>query len=257
MKKELLFPLVVLIIFVVSVFLLAKSNFQSESGQKNKQSDLSKEGTAVSGNLTNSPTVPSSPSATIDPGSASPADKQVFGQTQDITGTTGENTMNNFDQNKTYRAVMKTTEGTITIEFNAKMTPNTVKNFVTLARKNFYNNTIFHRVIKGFMIQGGDPTGTGRGGPGYRFADEPFEGEYTRGTVAMANAGPDTNGSQFFIMHKDNPLPKNYVIFGKLTEGIEVVDKIAEAAVTASESGEPSKPVNPVKILSVEIMETE
>lgn len=255
MKKELLLPLVVLIIFVVSVLLLAKSNFQSESGQKNKQSNLSKEGNAVSGNLTSSPAVPSSLSATIDPGSVSPADKQVFGQTQDITGTTGENAMNNFDQNKTYSAVMKTTEGTITIEFNAKMTPNTVKNFVTLARKNFYNNTIFHRVIKGFMIQGGDPTGTGRGGPGYRFADEPFEGEYTRGTVAMANAGPDTNGSQFFIMHKDNPLPKNYVIFGRVTVGMETVDKIATAAVTQNEAGERSKPVDPVNITSIEVVE--
>lgn len=254
MKKELLLPLAVLIIFVVSVLLLAKSNFQGESGQKNKQFNLSKEGTAVSGNLTSSPTVPSSPFVTIDPGPASPTDRQVLGQAQDTTGT-GENAMNNFDQNKTYIAVMKTTEGTITIQFNAKMTPNTVRNFVTLARKKFYNNTIFHRVIKGFMIQGGDPTGTGSGGPGYRFADEPFEGEYTRGTVAMANAGPDTNGSQFFIIHQDNPLPKNYVIFGRVTAGMETVDKIATAAVTQNEAGEPSKPVDPVSITSIEVVE--
>lgn len=255
MKKELLLPLVVLIIFLVSVLLLAKSNFQSESGQKNKQFNLSKEGNAVSGSLTSSPTVPSSPSATIDPESASPADRQVLGQAQDTATTTGENAMNNFDQNKTYIAVMRTTEGTITIQFNVKMTPNTVKNFVTLARKNFYNNTIFHRVIKGFMIQGGDPTGTGRGGPGYKFNDEPFEGEYARGTVAMANAGPNTNGSQFFIMHVDNPLPKNYVIFGRVTAGMETVDKIATAAVTQNEAGEPSKPVDPVSITSIEVVE--
>ena len=104
------------------------------------------------------------------------------------------------------------------------------------------------------MIQGGDPTGTGSGGPGYRFNDEKFEGEYSRGVIAMANAGPNTNGSQFFIMHKDYPLPKNYVIFGKVTKGLEVVDKIAEAP-TVQDGMENSKPVNPVKILSVKIEE--
>lgn len=159
------------------------------------------------------------------------------------------------DPQRIYAAVLKTTEGEITLEFNSKMTPNTVGNFVTLAKKNFYNNTIFHRVIKGFMIQGGDPKGSGSGGPGYQFEDEKFEGEYTRGTVAMANAGPNTNGSQFFIVHQDSPLPKNYVIFGKVTKGMEVVDKIATAPVTMNESGENSRPVNPVKITSVEIVE--
>lgn len=154
-----------------------------------------------------------------------------------------------------YSATLKTTKGTIVIELNAKATPITVNNFVSLARKKFYDGTIFHRVISGFMIQGGDPTGTGAGGPGYKFDDEPFEGEYTRGTIAMANAGPNTNGSQFFIMHKDAALPKNYVIFGKVTEGIEVVDSIAEAEVTTSSSGEKSRPVEPVKIESVEITE--
>lgn len=166
-----------------------------------------------------------------------------------------ENIPSNFDKNKHYTATLKTTAGDITIELNAAMTPKTVANFVTLAKKNFYNNTIFHRVIKGFMIQGGDPTGTGSGGPGYTFPDEPFEGEYSRGTVAMANAGPNTNGSQFFIMHANVPLPKNYVIFGHVVSGIETVDKIATAAVTMSDSGENSQPVNPVKILSVEISE--
>ncbi len=155
------------------------------------------------------------------------------------------------DQSKTYIAVMKTTSGDITIELYANKTPVTVNNFVYLAKKNFYNNVIFHRVIKGFMIQGGDPTGTGSGGPGYRFDDEQFDGEYTRGTIAMANAGPNTNGSQFFIMHQDTPLPKNYVIFGKVTEGLNTVDAIAEAP--TQPSGEGSTPVNPVKILSVKI----
>lgn len=105
------------------------------------------------------------------------------------------------------------------------------------------------------MIQGGDPTGTGSGGPGYKFDDEKFDGEYSRGTIAMANAGPNTNGSQFFIMHADYPLPKNYVIFGKTISGIETVDKIATAPTTANMMGENSTPVSPVKILSVDIVE--
>ena len=102
------------------------------------------------------------------------------------------------------------------------------------------------------MIQGGDPEGTDAGGPGYKFDDEPFEEEYKKGIVAMANAGPDTNGSQFFIMHQDYPLPPNYVIFGEVAKGLEVVDKIASASVKPG--GEGSTPVNPVIIKSVEIL---
>lgn len=157
------------------------------------------------------------------------------------------------DENKSYTAVMETEAGTITISLNAKQTPITVNNFVTLAKKGFYNGTPFHRTIVGFMIQGGDPTGTGRGGPGYQFEDEPFEGEYTRGTLAMANAGPDTNGSQFFIMHKDYALPPDYTIFGQVTEGLGTVDKIVEAP--TQPGGEGSTPVAPVKIKSVKIIE--
>lgn len=156
---------------------------------------------------------------------------------------------------KKYTAVLRTEKGNVTISLNTDQTPITVNNFVTLSKKGFYNNTVFHRVIKGFMIQGGDPKGDGTGGPGYKFNDEPFTGEYTRGTVAMANAGPNTNGSQFFIMHGDNPLPKNYVIFGKVTSGLDVVDKIAESPVQPSISGESSSPVTPVKILTVDIQE--
>lgn len=157
------------------------------------------------------------------------------------------------DTKKTYQAVLRTTAGDITIALTAAATPITVNNFVVLARKNFYGNTIFHRVIKGFMIQGGDPSGNGTGGPGYAFADEPFTGEYTKGTVAMANAGPNTNGSQFFIMHADYPLPKNYVIFGHVTSGLDIVDAIATAA--TKPGGEGSTPVDPVKVLSVDIIE--
>jgi len=152
-------------------------------------------------------------------------------------------------------AVLHTEKGDITISLNTDQTPRTVNNFIDLSKKGFYNQTIFHRTIKGFMIQGGDPKGDGTGGPGYKFADEPFTGDYLQGAIAMANSGPDTNGSQFFIMHKDYPLPKNYVIFGKVISGMETVDAIAEAPVQPSSSGELSSPVTPVKILSVDIKE--
>lgn len=155
---------------------------------------------------------------------------------------------------KKYTAIMKTTAGDITLELYSDKTPITVNNFVSLSRKNFYNDVIFHRVIPEFMIQGGDPTGTGTGGPGYKFNDEKFSGEYTRGTLAMANAGPNTNGSQFFIMVKDTPLPKNYVIFGKIISGIEIVDKIVSAP-TIQDGRENSRPINPVKINSITVVE--
>ena len=159
------------------------------------------------------------------------------------------------DVNKTYSAILKTTAGDIEIALNAKQTPITVNNFVFLAKDGYYDNVIFHRVIAGFMIQGGDPTGTGRGNPGYRFDDEVFEGEYERGTVAMANSGANTNGSQFFIMHQAQGLAKDYVIFGKVINGLETVDKIATAETKLGNDGAMSSPIDPVKILSVEIIE--
>lgn len=158
------------------------------------------------------------------------------------------------DPQKSYTATLHTDEGDITISLDAKGTPITANNFYYLAKNNFYDGVIFHRVIPGFMIQGGDPTGTGSGGPGYRFDDEPFTGEYTRGTVAMANAGPDTNGSQFFIMHADYNLPKNYVIFGKVTAGLDVIDKIATAK-TVQDGRENSTPETPVKISRITLDE--
>jgi len=157
------------------------------------------------------------------------------------------------DTSKTYTATLTTTEGDIVIALDAGATPITVNNFVYLAGKHFYDSTIFHRVIKGFMIQGGDPTGTGTGGPGYSFNDEPFQGSYSRGTVAMANAGPNTNGSQFFIMQENVPLQPDYVIFGHVTQGMDVVDKIANAPVGSSSNGEASKPVQPVTVESVTV----
>lgn len=139
-------------------------------------------------------------------------------------------------------ALLKTNFGAIEVELFPMEAPVTTENFLKLAREGFYDGTRFHRVIKGFMIQGGDPLTRdpsktsvwGTGGPGYRFADEInpaaplYKTGYKRGTLAMANAGPDTNGSQFFIMHKDYPLPPNYTIFGRVVKGIETVDAIAE-----------------------------
>jgi len=117
-----------------------------------------------------------------------------------------------------------------------------------MINKPFYDGIIFHRVIKDFMIQTGDPLGQGYGGPGYKFNDEPFTGDYTRGTVAMANSGPNTNGSQFFIMHKDMALPKNYVIFGHVTAGLDVVDKIAETPTDPND-----KPLTTISIKTITI----
>ena len=152
-------------------------------------------------------------------------------------------------------AIINTSSGQIKINFFPSDAPITVNNFVFLAKEGYYDDVIFHRVVEGFMIQGGDPTGTGMGGPGYTFPDEPVSRDYLRGTMAMANAGPNTNGSQFFIMNKNGGLPKNYTIFGEVVEGIDVVDTIANLEVSMSGSGEMSKPVNPTKILDIAIEE--
>src|SRR5918994_1591039 len=155
----------------------------------------------------------------------------------------------------TYQATLQTNKGTITVDLLRDDAPKTVNNFVFLAREGFYDGVPFHRVIDGFMIQTGDPTGTGTGGPGYRFNDEPVTRNYERGTLAMANAGPNTNGSQFFIVHKDYPLPKNYTIFGKLTDGLDILDKIATTP-TGPGTGGPNTPRTPVNITSITIEES-
>jgi len=161
------------------------------------------------------------------------------------------------DPSKSYTATMATSKGTMKFTLFAKETPNTVNNFVFLAGQGFYDNTTFHRIIKGFMIQGGDPNGDGTGGPGYKFDDEPITRDYTRGTLAMANSGSNTNGSQFFVMHADYPLPKNYVIFGTIDTGdaasLATLDAIANTPVTMSSSGENSKPTESVVVKSVTI----
>jgi cyclophilin family peptidyl-prolyl cis-trans isomerase len=158
------------------------------------------------------------------------------------------------DPNVRYTADVDTSEGRITIDLHAQDAPKTVNNFVFLARQGYYDGVVFHRVIDGFMIQTGDPTGTGRGGPGYTFPDEPVKRRYTRGIVAMANAGPNTNGSQFFIVQgNDVGLPPNYTIFGQVTSGLDVVDTIAR--VDTLPGGEGSKPVSPPRINSITITE--
>jgi len=160
------------------------------------------------------------------------------------------------DINRKYTADIITSLGEIQIELFSKETPVTVNNFIFLSKQGFYDNTIFHRIIKDFMIQGGDPKGDGTGGPGYRFADEKITRDYKRGIIAMANSGPNTNGSQFFIMHKDTDLPKNYVIFGQVVKGIEVIDKIAETQTVDNGLGEQSKPTKEIKIEKITIKET-
>jgi cyclophilin family peptidyl-prolyl cis-trans isomerase len=155
------------------------------------------------------------------------------------------------DPKKRYKATIETSAGTMTAELSADEAPKTVNNFVFLAREGFYDGVIFHRVIKGFMIQGGDPTGTGTGGPGYKFEDEPVKRPYRRGTLAMANAGRNTNGSQFFVMHSDYGLPPNYTIFGQLITGEDTLDKIATA-----QTGSQDRPKEPVTIQKVTIEES-
>lgn len=182
----------------------------------------------------------------------------LYGEDDSLVLESEEEVLENNSQNlETMTSVtLKTSKGDIELELYPDLAPKAVDNFTKLASEDFYDEVIFHRVIKDFMIQGGDPTGTGTGGPGYTFEDE-FDGShpeaqkgYVRGTLAMANAGPNTNGSQFFIMHKDYALPYSYTIFGRVTEGMDVVDQIANV-----ETGAGDKPVEDVVIEDVELGE--
>ena len=190
-------------------------------------------------------------------------------EAEEITETTiqdnkGESTMSDekvyssmpemsIDQSKSYTAVIQTSMGDLSVEFFNDTAPITVNNFISLSNDGYYDNIIFHRVISGFMIQGGDPSGTGHGEygkfPGYTFEDELNNQQpYEKGILAMANAGPNTNGSQFFIMHVDYPLPYQYTIFGKVTDGLDVIDLIASV-----QTAEGDKPVEDVVILGVTV----
>ena len=179
-------------------------------------------------------------------------------QTTEVTEMTYDKTYTStpamsIDVNSKYSAELETSLGNIVIELFTETSPITVNNFVNLSNDGYYNDVIFHRVIKGFMIQGGDPSGTGHGDmgkyPGYDFEDEldnPMN--YEKGIVAMANRGPNTNGSQFFIMHEDYPLPYQYTIFGKVLIGLDVVDAIGNV-----QTGENDKPNEDVVILNIKI----
>jgi cyclophilin family peptidyl-prolyl cis-trans isomerase len=176
----------------------------------------------------------------------------------DRNGMYDEAPTEKLDPRQSYVVEMETDKGTFDITVDPKAAPIAASNFVFLVKEGFYDGTVFHRIIKDFMIQGGDPTGTGTGGPGYELQDDPVKGEYTPGTVAMANAGPNTGGSQFFIVHGTAvDLPKDYVIFGKVDkDGMKVVDEIANVEVEVSETGEPSKPVDEVKVVSATLKES-
>ena len=158
-------------------------------------------------------------------------------------------------------ATIQTDKGVIEIDLKTASAPKAAANFIDLARKGFYDGVVFHRIVPGFVIQGGDGeyghidkldrNRLGTGGPGYKFADEPFEGDYVRGAVAMANAGPNTNGSQFFICLADlsgGRLPKKYTLFGQVTKGMDVVDAIA-----ASKRDGRDQPVEPTAMQTVAI----
>ena len=161
------------------------------------------------------------------------------------------------NQNKEYLATIKTNYGDISVRLFPKEAPLAVNNFVFLANQGFYNNLKFHRIMKDFVIQTGDPKGNGSGGPGYKFNDENITRDYVKGTLAMANSGPNTNGSQFFITLADlkTVLPKKYTIFGEVTGGMDVVDKIGNVSVKASFSGENSVPTVDVIMTGVTITE--
>jgi cyclophilin family peptidyl-prolyl cis-trans isomerase len=162
------------------------------------------------------------------------------------------------DPTKHYTATLTTNKGSFVVELYPDDAPKTVNNFVCLAKAGYYANSPFHRILAGFVIQGGDPTGTGGGGPGYQFADEPITRDYELGTLAMANAGPNTNGSQFFVIvgPAGEQLPKNYTIFGKVTSGMDVVNTIAKTPTKDNGRGEQSAPLEPIVLQQVTIAES-
>ena len=197
-------------------------------------------------------------------GSTETSNETTVTTTAETTTTLGENMDKTYtqphemtiDNSKSYTAIIKTSLGDMKVEFFTNDAPMTVNNFINLAQDGYYDGVIFHRVISDFMIQGGDPSGTGHGDygkyPGYQFQDElNNQIPYSKGILAMANSGPNTNGSQFFIMHVDYPLPYNYTIFGKVVEGLDVIDIIATV-----ETGAGDKPTSDVIIETVEISES-
>ena len=195
-----------------------------------------------------SPTTPATPAREVACGGSVPqaasVAKPTFNEPPPMT----------IDPDKTYTAIVETSCGTMRMNLFAKQAPTTVNSFVSLARQGFFDGLIFHRVIKGFVIQGGDPEGTGSGGPGYQFKDElDNDLKYEVGSVAMANSGPNTNGSQWFVVvgPQGVHLPKNYTIFGKVTQGIEAAHMIENL-----ETDETDRPVQTAYIVKVTIEES-
>jgi cyclophilin family peptidyl-prolyl cis-trans isomerase len=212
MNKNLIVALVVIILAIVGGVVLLQNNSSSPTSgtSTNNQSPL------TSPVPQNGQTIlPVSPTESMAQ-STNSATKKHYSAFPGVLST---------DQLQNKKAVIVTDKGTIEFEIFPEA-PKAASNFIQLSRDGFYDGLTFHRVVPGFVIQGGDPLGTGAGGPGYQFEDEPVTRKYTKGIVAMANAGPNTNGSQFFIMLADNDLPPSYTIFGNVIKGQDVVDKI-------------------------------
>jgi len=207
------------------------------------------------------------PAATTPTGATAPgADAAGACWTDDqVTGRSADGRPNQWaaapaimiDPAGTYSATMETSAGAMTIELLPAIAPITVNNFVCLARAGYYDGTPIHRIVAEFVVQGGDPTGTGAGGPGYRFPDEAVQGDYVPGAMAMANAGADTNGSQFFLILSDltGRLEKDYNLFGRVVAGQDVLETLGQTPVGPSARGELSVPISPVTLTSVTITE--
>lgn len=212
-----------------------------------------------------STTIAAGDATTTVPGDATTPSDFAYGTTEcppvDGTATQTQDFSDSFalciDPTKTYTAVVTTNMGTYSAVLDAAKAPGTVNNFVSLARNKYFDGITCHRAIPGFMIQCGDPTATGNGGPGYEFADElPASGEYKIGSLAMANSGPDTNGSQFFVISGDQgvSLPPSYTLFGQVTEGLDSTVVALDAAGNPSSNGMP--PLKEIKIESITITES-
>jgi cyclophilin family peptidyl-prolyl cis-trans isomerase len=182
-------------------------------------------GACTSGGGAASSATAAASSSAVPPGSGAPASAPAGSGTASGACPTSEPPPLPAGQKRL--VTIQTSKGTIAITVEANLGPKAAGNFVALASCGFYNGLVFHRLVPGFVIQGGDPKGTGAGGPGYQFPDDPVNVPYTRGVVAMANAGPDTNGSQFFIVLADSSLAPSYSVFGRVTSGMETVDAIA------------------------------
>jgi cyclophilin family peptidyl-prolyl cis-trans isomerase len=201
-----------------------------------------------SGGGASTPSAQSQPPETAAPAASAPAESAPAGSAPaQSAGAQGEDCPTAapaaLPAGETREVTIETDLGNIVMDVEADLGPLAAGNFVALAECGFYDGIVFHRIMPGFVIQGGDPTGTGSGGPGYEFPNDPVSVAYDRGVVAMANAGRDTNGSQFFIVLDEAPLPPDYSVFGRVTSGMEVADQIAAGPSTGGQSGQALEPV--------------